>query len=299
MFVNLYICLGKKQIGQAVSGERGQLVTFCGIVSATGVAIPPVFVFPRVRYKDYFLNGAPIGSLGLAYKSGWMTGKLFVDVLKHFQKHTQSSKENPSLLVLDNHESHCSIDAINFARGTGITMLSFPPHTSHKLQPLDVAVYSSFKANCKTAFNNWMATNAGRQVSIYDIPSLANTAYINSFTMRNISKAFEKTGLWPINEFAFTDEDFLPSYVTDRQETINDTNRSNNSPDNENIEETQVDNGDNNQQDMNNDGRNPSPIPSTSAIIEAAFDTSKGIKIPEQIRPYPKAKPRVKISRSR
>ncbi|KAJ8963711.1 hypothetical protein NQ314_005432 [Rhamnusium bicolor] len=222
---------GKKQVGQAVSGKRGQLLTFVGIINATGNALPPAIIFPRVRYKDYFLNGAPTGSLGLASKSGWMTSPLFVDLFKHFQKITNSSKENPTLILIDNHETHCSITAINYARNHGIHLLSFPPHTSHKLQPLDVGVYSSFKANCKTAFNNWMATNPGKQITIYDIPALSNIAFKNSFTIKNITSSFKKSGLWPINQLVFNDEDFLSCYVTDRpaatsneQQTENEAN---------------------------------------------------------------------------
>lgn len=60
----------QKQVGQFVSAERGELVTFVGIISAIGLALPPVYVFPRVKYKDSFLSGAPIGSLGLSNKSG-------------------------------------------------------------------------------------------------------------------------------------------------------------------------------------------------------------------------------------
>ncbi|KAF2878701.1 hypothetical protein ILUMI_27469 [Ignelater luminosus] len=47
-----------KQAGQTVSGERGEQVTFVGIVTVSGEAFPLVYVFPKVRYKEEFLNGA-------------------------------------------------------------------------------------------------------------------------------------------------------------------------------------------------------------------------------------------------
>lgn len=49
---------------------------------------------------------------------------IFVDVLKHIQKHTLCSKENP--ILCDNHESYISIDAIHYCRDNGIVCLSFP-----------------------------------------------------------------------------------------------------------------------------------------------------------------------------
>ncbi|CAL1682568.1 unnamed protein product [Lasius platythorax] len=60
----------QRQVGQIVSAERRELVTFGGIITGIGNTIPPIFVFPRVRYKDHFLLGAPQGSLGLSSRTG-------------------------------------------------------------------------------------------------------------------------------------------------------------------------------------------------------------------------------------
>lgn len=203
----------QKQVGQIVSGERGELVTFGGIISASGNTIPPLFVFPRVHFKDNFLEGAPEGSLGAANKSGWINGDIFISVLKHIQKNTLCTKENPILLLCDNHESHITLEAINYAKENGIIYLSFPPHTSHRLQPLDVGVFGPFKSKLKTAFNNWHIMNPGKAVSIYNIPKLVKIAYFESFTAKNITSGFRAPGIWPLNELAFSDEDFGPIEV--------------------------------------------------------------------------------------
>ncbi|KAG5870962.1 hypothetical protein JTB14_029294 [Gonioctena quinquepunctata] len=63
---------GSKAVGQCGSAERGSLVTMCGIISAVGASIPPLYIFPRVRMKDQFLYGAVPGAVGYAEKSGWM-----------------------------------------------------------------------------------------------------------------------------------------------------------------------------------------------------------------------------------
>jgi hypothetical protein len=76
-----------------------------------------------------YLQHAPEGAIAFPSDSGWMTGKIFVKCLEHFQKTVNCSKAAPVLLILDNHKSHCSIDAVDFAREQGITMLSIPPHT--------------------------------------------------------------------------------------------------------------------------------------------------------------------------
>ncbi|XP_026326754.1 uncharacterized protein LOC113235308 [Hyposmocoma kahamanoa] len=211
----------QKQDGQIVSGERGELVTFGGIISATGNTIPPLFVFPRVHFKDYFMEGAPEGSIGATNRTGWINSEIFVQVLRHIQKHTLSSKENPILLLCDNHESHISLDAIDYARDNGIVYLSFPPHTSHKLQPLDVGVFGPFKSKLKIAFNNWHVTNPGKTVSIYNIPKIVKIAYLETFMAKNIISGFSSPGIWPYNQLAFSDVDFAPVEVYTLSNTEN------------------------------------------------------------------------------
>lgn len=129
-----------KQVGQVTSADRGTNVTLCFAVNAIGNVIPPFFIFPRFRYQDHFVYEGPEGSDGDAYPSGWMTTKTFVKLLKHFSKYSHASENNRVLLILDNQESHVSIDAINFFRNNGITFLTIPPHCSIKTQPLDIAV---------------------------------------------------------------------------------------------------------------------------------------------------------------
>lgn len=159
------------------------------------------------------MQGAPEGSLGVATKSGWINSVIFLEVLKHIQKKTSCTEENPILLLVDNHESHVSIEAVDYARKNGIVYLSFPPHTTHRLQPLDVGVFGPFKAKLKTAFNNWHINNAGKTLNIYNIPQLAKIAYFESFNNKNITKAFETTGIWPFNKLIFSDDDFAPLQV--------------------------------------------------------------------------------------
>lgn len=213
---NVVAKLGARQVGQAVSGERGSMITMCMIINALGNTVPPVFIFPRARFHDSMLFGAPTGSLGLANssKSGYMIGPLFLEVLKHIKKHTRCSVDNKILLVMDNHESHCTLDAVLFAKDNGIVLVTFPPHCSHRLQPLDVGVLGPFKSKLRVAQNDWMVSNPGKTISIHNLAGLANTAYAASFTSKNITAAFQKTGIWPFSRLVFTDEDFEPSSVT-------------------------------------------------------------------------------------
>ncbi|XP_068232285.1 uncharacterized protein [Palaemon carinicauda] len=105
-----------KQIEKRTSAERGTLVTVVLVVSAIGNAVHPFLVFPRVHFRDHFLINSPLGSSGAANPSGWMKESDFVGFLNHFVKHTECSKERPVLLLLYNHESHLSIDGLNYCK---------------------------------------------------------------------------------------------------------------------------------------------------------------------------------------
>ncbi|XP_026019298.1 uncharacterized protein LOC113019676 [Astatotilapia calliptera] len=207
---------GKKQVGSITSAERGELVTVVCAVNATGNAVPPMFIFPRVRYKDHFIAGAPPGSIGTTTRSGWISEDVFVVFLEHLVQQTKCSPDLPLLLIMDNHEAHISLKALDIAKTSGIVMLTIPPHTSHRLQPLDKCVYGPFKTYYNRALDGWMRSNPGKTASIYQIAGCVNDAFMSAMTPRNISSGFRATGIFPYNRDIFSDAEFEPSMVSDR-----------------------------------------------------------------------------------
>ncbi|XP_048063620.1 uncharacterized protein LOC125278459 isoform X1 [Megalobrama amblycephala] len=207
---------GMKQVGAMTSGERGTLVSVAYAVQALGNTIPPFFVFPCRNFKDHFVQSGPLGSAGRANSSGWMQEEDFLSFLVHFVKHTKVSPERKVLLLLDNHSSHISVRAVDFCKGHGIVLLTFPPHCSHKLQPLDRSVFGPFKRMVNSASDDWMRGNPDKTMSIYDIPGIVRIALPTAATQKNIQAGFQCTGIWPYNCKIFQDCDFALSQVTDR-----------------------------------------------------------------------------------
>ncbi|XP_029347179.1 uncharacterized protein LOC115034416 [Acyrthosiphon pisum] len=206
---------GKKQIGAITSGECGTLVTMCLAVNATGNFIPPMFIFPRVNYKDFFIRGGPAGCIGASNKSGWMQGEKFLTFMKHFANHVRPSVDRKILVLLDNHEPHLFLPVIDFCRSVGIVLLSFPSHCSHKLRPLDRSVYGPFKKFINQNMTVWMYNNPGKRITIYDIPHISSGAIICAATPKNILNGFSVSGIWPFNRDAFSEDEYAPSSVTD------------------------------------------------------------------------------------
>lgn len=91
------------------------------------------------------LHGAPYGSKGLANPSGWMTIELFPQALEFLISKMNVSLQNPGLLIMDDHDSHVTLNVIDLARRSGLIILTFPPHCSHRMQPLDVSIFGPFK----------------------------------------------------------------------------------------------------------------------------------------------------------
>ena len=73
---------GKKRIGSVTSAERGELVIVLYAVGASGVVVPPMFVFPRVNFRNNFIVGGSLECIGGASKSGWMNEDLYVNFIK-------------------------------------------------------------------------------------------------------------------------------------------------------------------------------------------------------------------------
>jgi hypothetical protein len=97
-------------------------------------------------FKDYFLIGGPSGCMGAANWSGWLAKHEFLSFMQHVVKHTGCSKEHLGLIIVDKHISHISIAILHDCKQQTVILLSLPPHTSHRLQPLDLWVYCPFKS---------------------------------------------------------------------------------------------------------------------------------------------------------
>ena len=146
-----------------------------------------------------------------------MTEADFELFLAHFIRNVRSSKQRKVLLLLDNHSSHLSVNALKMAKDSGVIMLSFPPHCSHKLQPLDRSVFGPFKRCYNTFSGSWMSDHPGVPMTISDVAGIAGQAFPLSVTPVNILSGFRVAGVGPFNPYLFDNEfDFAPSYVTDR-----------------------------------------------------------------------------------
>lgn len=207
---------GKRCVNKISSAERGQNVTVVCAMSASGQYIPPAFIYKRKRMKAELIDNAPPSSIGMTSDSSFITSELFLHWLHHFKSHATPTKTDPVLLILDNHSSHCSLQTIDFCRQNNIILLSLPPHSSHKIQPLDRCFFSSLKKYYAAECENWMRNHPGRTITTFQVATIFAPAYSKTASVANAIEGFKVTGIHPFNNNLFSETDYLASSVTER-----------------------------------------------------------------------------------
>lgn len=63
---------------------------------------------------------------------------------------------------------------------------------------------------------SWLLNHPGKVVTQFQIAKLFGLAYARAATLKNAISGFHKTGIYPFNSNAFDEDDFAPSFSTDR-----------------------------------------------------------------------------------
>ncbi|XP_030750178.1 uncharacterized protein LOC115877967 [Sitophilus oryzae] len=209
---------GVKQFGAKTSGEKGKTVTVICCFNASGTCyvspMTPMFIFPRIRMTNTLTNNGPPNAAFCCSKSGWSNEELFYKWLEHFRKTVKPSNEEPVLLLIyiiisDNHSSHISLQIFDYCKQNGVILLTIPPHTSHRLQPLDVSFYGPLKSSFNRQRDYHLPST--ERITQYDLAKIFNKAYTVVATMDKAQSGFRATGIWPYQPDKFSNEDFLPA----------------------------------------------------------------------------------------
>ena len=90
-------------------------------------------------------------------------------------------------------------------------MLSLPSHTTHRLQPLDRLFFKPLNSKYKIACDKWMRSHSGRCITQFQVSQLFGEAYAKVVDMEIAINGFRDTGIWPVDNSLFREEDFAPS----------------------------------------------------------------------------------------
>lgn len=102
----IYAKKGQKRVGAATSAERGKTITVVCCFNAAGGYVPPMLIYPRKRKATHLQRDGPIEAVYSCSNNGWINEELFPVWISHFIKNVKPTKEDPVLLICDNHASH-------------------------------------------------------------------------------------------------------------------------------------------------------------------------------------------------
>ena len=109
--------------------------------NAAGGTIPLMVIFKEKNRGDDFKDALPPLACFEMAEKGSMTHEIFAKSLQHFAKFKLTGKV---ILIFDGAKCHLSPSIVDEADKCEVTLFCLPSNTTHKLQPMDVAVFRAF-----------------------------------------------------------------------------------------------------------------------------------------------------------
>jgi hypothetical protein len=81
---------------------------------------------------------------------------------------------------------------------------------------LDCTIFCPCTKYNNACLNNWILSNPSKPVTIYSAAGIIGKYFSKAFAKHNTEKGFCVTGIYPLNENIFDEDEFLSSFVTDR-----------------------------------------------------------------------------------
>lgn len=214
---------GTKRVQMAINSERNH-VTMINTISADGKAFRPMMVYsntgPSLDYMQKVLLKKDPELKICRSEKGWIDSTLFVEFLEDLKSQLPAERRNEKVvLVVDGHSSHTTTEAVEWCCANNWELVTFPPHCTHKMQPLDVECYKTVKnafryEKQKTGEHG---IENGKHVLLQDgsVFRLTKGDDVNTQCLmkawKNISpmhveRAFQVTGLFPLRKNVFEAE---------------------------------------------------------------------------------------------
>jgi hypothetical protein len=146
-------------------GSR-EFISLLACICADGTHLPPALIY---KGESHDLQVSWVEDLGddtayfAASSNGWSCDSLGLDWLeKVFQRHTAAKAgRGRRLLIVDGHSSHVNMAFLDWADKHRIIVHIIPPHSTHKLQSLDVGLFSPLSIAYSKQLDKMMHNSLG------------------------------------------------------------------------------------------------------------------------------------------
>jgi hypothetical protein len=190
---------GKSRTRIASASSRESL-TLIECVSASGKVIPPLIILAAKNHMEEWYQHLKEEDYLIAYsKAGYSNSELIFEWIHHFAITTKKYAGNGwRMLLMDNFDAHITYDLYELCMSKKIIVFTFPPNTTHILQPLDGVPFQNYKHFHGVEVNN--QARAGGVVFdkydfLYNLPTVRN----QTFTSKIIRAGFRDRGIIPYN----------------------------------------------------------------------------------------------------
>ena len=137
--------------------------TVAACIAADGTALKPLVVVTHRTTRDAIrlncwgddkvcFRQSESGYLTHAIFMGWLRDTFVPSVEERRRRF--GNMEQRAYLLLDNFSAHTSDDIVNLCRENNIELVYLVPNSTHIFQPLDLCLFSAFKARLRTAVPN-------------------------------------------------------------------------------------------------------------------------------------------------
>jgi len=193
-------------LGASQDGSR-DFITLIASICADGTHLPPALIYQSESgdLQDSWLedfDGKKESAYFASSEKGWSNEVLGLQWLEHVFDHNTRRKAARSqrLLILDGHNSHVNLDFIDYADRNRILLAVLPPHSTHRLQPLDIGMFSPLATYYSQEVNEFLSNSGGlTHVTKRQFWAFFREAWKRAFTEKNVISAWEATGIHPFN----------------------------------------------------------------------------------------------------
>lgn len=190
-------------LGAKQDGNR-EFISLLACISADGTAIPPGLIYQGESgdLQDVWLedfDDSEKAYFGVSGK-GWTNEELGMSWLRDvFEPNTKEKAGNHRrLLLVDGHSSHVNLQFIDYCDTHKILLAILPPHSTHRLQPLDVGIFSPLANAYSTEISQYIHKTSGfSRVTKRIFWPLFRSSWEAAITETNIKSAFATTGIYP------------------------------------------------------------------------------------------------------
>ena len=191
--------VGRRNPRVTHDGKR-ELITDLETIRASGTCLPPFLIFKaKAGHCMGWYESLDDPDVLLAYSpKGWTDETLgFEFITRHFNRFAPpSAPGRKRLIILDGHSSHINWNFCMYCLDNEIILLCLPAHSTHLLQPLDVAVFGPLQHFYGLAVDDFSRQQGGGIHKGVFWP-LLRKAREKAITSDNIKSAFRSTGLIP------------------------------------------------------------------------------------------------------